>query len=84
MYLPYFVAYMAAGFIVSLVVFFWALNHGQFRDQKRARFLPLDGMRAARPVEMTRRWRIETYGLVALVCLGLAGSAAVIIFALVH
>ncbi|MBW2435232.1 MAG: cbb3-type cytochrome oxidase assembly protein CcoS, partial [Deltaproteobacteria bacterium] len=32
---------MAAGFIISLVVFFWALNNGQFKDQQRARFLPL-------------------------------------------
>jgi nitrogen fixation-related uncharacterized protein len=84
MYFPYFIAYMAAGFTVSLVVFFWALNRGQFRDQQRARFLPLAGARGAAASKLTRRGRIETYGLIALVCCGLAGSVAVIVFALTH
>ena len=47
MYYPYFIAYMAIGFAVSLVVFFWALNTGQFKDQQRARFIPLENDRAA-------------------------------------
>jgi cbb3-type cytochrome oxidase maturation protein len=53
MYYPYFIAYMAAGFIISLVVFFWALNSGQFKDQQRARFLPLQNdldLRAFKPL----------------------------------
>jgi cbb3-type cytochrome oxidase maturation protein len=33
---------MVAGLVISLVVFFWALKNGQFKDQKRARFLPLE------------------------------------------
>ncbi|MBW1825699.1 MAG: cbb3-type cytochrome oxidase assembly protein CcoS, partial [Deltaproteobacteria bacterium] len=37
MYFPYFITYMALGFAISLVVFFWALKNGQFKDQKRAR-----------------------------------------------
>ena len=37
----FFVLYMITGFIISLCLFFWALRNGQFRDQKRARFLPL-------------------------------------------
>jgi cbb3-type cytochrome oxidase maturation protein len=32
---------MITGFIISLCLFFWALKNGQFRDQQRARFLPL-------------------------------------------
>ena len=48
MYFPYFIAYMTIGFAISLAVFFWALNRGQFRDQQRARFLPLDGAPAAK------------------------------------
>ena len=37
----FFVLYMITGFIISLCLFFWALKNGQFRDQQRARFLPL-------------------------------------------
>ena len=39
----YFVLYMITGFIICLCFFFWALKNGQFRDQQRARFLPLLG-----------------------------------------
>ncbi|MBW2572007.1 MAG: cbb3-type cytochrome oxidase assembly protein CcoS [Deltaproteobacteria bacterium] len=42
MYFPYFITYIALGFAISLAVFFWALKNGQFKDQKRARFLPLE------------------------------------------
>ena len=42
MYYPYFIAYMSAGFVISIVVFIWALNNGQFKDQQRARFIPLE------------------------------------------
>ena len=82
MYYPYFISYMAAGFIISLIVFFWALNSGQFRDQQRARFIPLLGETAATPVKASRFARIEIYILFALACIGLAASAAVITFAL--
>jgi len=83
-YFPYFVAYMVVGFGVSLAVFFWALNRGQFRDQRRARFLPLESAPSAVSAKLTRKGRIETWGLFALACCGLAGSAAVIVFALTH
>jgi cbb3-type cytochrome oxidase maturation protein len=75
---------MSVGFAVGLAVFFWALNRGQFRDQLRARFLPLDSDPAAAPAKLSRKGLIETWGLFALACCGLAGSAAVIIFALTH
>jgi cbb3-type cytochrome oxidase subunit 3 len=84
MYLPYFIAYMTIGFAISLAVFFWALNRGQFRDQQRARFLPLQGTPAAAPTKLSRKGLIETWGLFALVCCGLTGSVAVIVFALTH
>jgi len=82
MYYPYFIAYMASGFVISLVVFLWALNHGQFKDQQRARFIPLESDQVSEPVEASRFARIETYALFTLVCLVLASSVAVVIFAL--
>ncbi|MEJ2098528.1 MAG: hypothetical protein P8X68_00965, partial [Desulfobacterales bacterium] len=78
----YFIAYMAAGFVISLVVFFWALNHGQFKDQQRARFIPLESDLDSRPVKASRFFRIETLVLFTLLCLMLASSLAVVIFAL--
>jgi hypothetical protein len=75
---------MRIGFALSLAVFLWALNRGQFRDQQRARFLPLEGAATAAPAKLSRKGLIETCGLVALACCGLAGSVAVIIFALTH
>jgi cbb3-type cytochrome oxidase maturation protein len=83
MYYPYFIAYMAAGFIISLVVFFWALNNGQFRDQQRARFLPLQNELQTQPAKVPRFARLQTVALFILVCLCLASAAAVVIFSLI-
>jgi cbb3-type cytochrome oxidase maturation protein len=83
MYYPYFIAYMAAGFIISLVVFFWALNSGQFKDQQRARFLPLHNDLQTRTTKIARFARIQTYALLSLVGLCLASAAAVVIFSLI-
>jgi cbb3-type cytochrome oxidase maturation protein len=82
MYFPYFIAYMMAGFIISIVVFFWALNNGQFKDQQRARYIPLESDRKTPPAKASRFARIETIALFSLVCICLACSVAVITFAL--
>jgi cbb3-type cytochrome oxidase maturation protein len=82
MYYPYFIAYMAAGFIISLVVFFWALNSGQFKDQQRARFLPLQNDLQPKPATVPRFARLQTAALFALVCLCLVSASAVVIFSL--
>ena len=82
MYYPYFIAYMVIGFTISLVVFFWALNNGQFKDQQRARFIPLESEQPAKPVIASRFARIQTIALFSLVCICLATSVAVIAFAL--
>jgi len=83
MYYPYFIAYMAIGFTISLVVFFWALNSGQFKDQQRARFIPLESERSTKPAIASRFARIETIALFSLVLLCLASSVAVIAFVLI-
>ena len=82
MYFPYFIAYMSAGFIISIVVFFWALNSGQFKDQQRARFIPLESDLSTEPVKSSRFARIQTLLLFSLVCICLSCSLAVITFAL--
>ena len=84
MYYPYFVTYMLIGFVITLVVFLWALRHGQFRDQDRARFLPLHGEPETAPAKKSMMGRIETYALVCLACAAFLAIVAVLGFALVR
>jgi nitrogen fixation-related uncharacterized protein len=74
---------MSAGFIISVVVFLWALNNGQFKGQQRARFIPLENDPNTNPVKASRFARIQTVALFALVCICLSCSLAVITFALI-
>ena len=82
MYYPYFLTYMLSGFVISLVVLWWALKNGQFKDQKRARFLPLEEGLEAEPVKVSRMGKIEAYALIVLASLGLFGSAATLLFSI--
>ena len=82
MYFPYYIAYMVLGFIITLMVFFWALNQGQFKEQNRARFIPLEADGDPKRVKASRFARMETIALFVLVGIGLAASAAVITFSL--
>jgi nitrogen fixation-related uncharacterized protein len=83
MYFPYFATYMIVGLGLALLVAGWALHNGQFGDQQRARFLPLAGDPPATDAPaLTRRGRLEVYGLALVVAIGLAGTVAVLAFAL--
>jgi cbb3-type cytochrome oxidase maturation protein len=84
MYFPYFITYMLLGFAISLVVFFWALKNGQFKDQQRARFLPLEEDSQIPGTRISTFNRYEAYILLSLAIAGLAASAAVLIFALLN
>lgn len=82
MYFPYFITYMAVGLAISLGVFFWALKNGQFKDQQRARFLPLEKKREPSVQAVSGMKRFEIYALMFLAFAGLAASAAVLVFSL--
>ena len=82
MYYPYFIVYMLVGFVISVLVFFWALGSGQFRDQERARFLPLEQGEESRTLKISRAGRYEAYALGLLVALGLLATGSVLIFAI--
>jgi len=84
MYFPYFMAYMTAGFVVSLLVFLWAFKNGQFNDQQRARYLPLEEETEQAPARVSRINRLEAYALLGLACLGLLTSGAVLVFSLLR
>ena len=83
MYFPYFITYIAIGLTISIVVFVWALKNGQFKDQQRARFLPLEE-EPAEEAKASRISRYEIYALFFLACAGLATSAAVLIYTLFY
>ena len=80
MYYPYFITYMLLGLAASLIVFIWALNNNQFKDQQRARFLPLHGETTSEPVRASRISRIEVCALFGLACVGLLLITAVLGF----
>ena len=82
MYYPYFIAYIAIGLIISLFVFYWAFKTGQFVDQQRARFLPLQDDEDQPTKKATRINRIEIYGLFLLAIAGLSATVAVLAYAL--
>lgn len=84
MYFPYFVSYILIGLVIGLAFFFWAVKNRQFQDQQRARFLPLANDDDLAPVKASRIGRLETIALACLACGGLAASAAVLIFSLIH
>ena len=84
MYFPYFITYMLVGFGISLAVFFWALKNGQFKDQQRARFLPLEEDSETADTRVSARSRYETYALMLLAIAGLTATAAALIFALLN
>ena len=71
---------MALGFVISVAVFFWAVKAGQFRDQQRARYLPLVEMLDDGPVRVSRFSRLQTLLLFALACAGVATTAGVLVY----
>jgi cbb3-type cytochrome oxidase maturation protein len=81
MYFPYFIAYIAIGITIALLVFWWAVRNGQFGDQQRARFLPLRSDDDQEPAKVSRFSRWEIYGLIFLAIAGLSTTAAVLVFA---
>ena len=82
MYYPYFLAYMVSGFVISLIVLLWALKNGQFKEQQRARFLPLEEGLETEPVKISKVGRIEAYALIILASLGLFGTVATLVFSI--
>ena len=85
MYFPYFITYMAVGFVYQPIGFFLGPSkNGQFKDQQRARFLPLEDERKAFVEKVSNIKRYEIYALMFLALAGLAASAAVLVFSILN
>ncbi len=81
MYYLLFIMYLVIGFFITLTAFSWALKNGQFKDQQRARFLPLHEEDYLPPAEAVRSTRFEGYVLLGLMLFGLVACASVVIYA---
>ena len=79
MYYPYFITYMAIGLALSLGVFFWALKSGQFKEQQRARFLPLKDMADRTMPKKSLAGRYEVYILWGMALVGLMLTGMILI-----
>lgn len=75
---------MLIGLCISGLVFFWALKNGQFSDQKRAAFLPLQHDTERLPARIRQSHRFEAIALLAMACIGLLISASVLAFSLLR
>jgi cbb3-type cytochrome oxidase maturation protein len=80
MYYPYFITYMGIGMLLGLIVFAWAFRNDQFKDQDRARFLPLEEDPCAHRARPSRIGRIELIGLAGMALAGLGITAGILIF----
>ncbi|MDP6180782.1 MAG: hypothetical protein QGG48_12900 [Desulfatiglandales bacterium] len=78
---PFFAIYILVGLAISLVVGGWAVKKGQFKEQQRARFLPLED-EPETGGEVTDASPYEIYALWILAVVGLLISGAVLIFSL--
>jgi nitrogen fixation-related uncharacterized protein len=76
-----FLLYLFLGLTVTAIFFAWAVKHDQFRDQRRARFIPLDGVEplpaAALPKRRSRTIML-TIAVGAAGFVSLAGAAIVV------
>jgi nitrogen fixation-related uncharacterized protein len=68
-YLPW-ILLIAASLWVSLAGFFWALKHGQFSEQERARYLPLRSEITPPLIPYPSKFTREVYALLGVLCMG--------------
>lgn len=80
MYSFLYVAYVICASIIVFCLFYWALRTGQFKDQQRARFLPL--VKEERPMETSGGAGSRGRGLLGLLAAALLAAAVVIAYAL--
>ena len=77
-YLPW-VLLVVVSLWVSLAGFVWALSHGQFSEQERARYLPLRDELSATPKRSGAFGRREIIAPIAVLGIGGLVMAAVVI-----
>lgn len=70
----------ATGILTSIWVFVWALRTGQFSEQGRARYLPLEDEPLRPYVADPSKLPIEVYVLLGVFGIGIVAMASTIVF----
>jgi len=70
----------ATGILTSIWVFVWALRTGQFSEQGRARYLPLEDETLRAYVADPSKLSIEVYVLLGVFGIGIVAMASTIVF----
>jgi nitrogen fixation-related uncharacterized protein len=70
-YYAMFLLYLSVGILITFSLFVWAVKHGQFKDQARARYLALDGINPL-PQPEKKTWPKEVIATLAIAFAGLA------------
>jgi hypothetical protein len=71
---------------ISVAGFFWALHHGQFNEQGRARYLPLRGEQGPALPDMGKKGIREVCVMLGILFLGaaaLVATAATVVFTVI-
>jgi len=81
MYYFFFIIFIFSGLFFGIVVFLWALKSGQFKEQQRARYLPLEDEPEAPQKEISRSSKLQSYFLFGILIFGLVVVASVVVYA---
>lgn len=81
MYYLFFIIYLIIGFSITLGFLYWAIRNGQFKDQRRAKFLPLVDVDDSGLVAVSRHHRYQAYLLYGLMAFVLMVSVSVMVYA---
>jgi cbb3-type cytochrome oxidase maturation protein len=84
MYFPGWIILVVVSLWVSLAAFLWALQNGQFSDQGRARYLPLQGEAPLAPIANPGKWTKEVYALLGIVLMVAGAFLGCICLSLYH
>ncbi len=71
---------MGAGVTVSITLFIWALRSGQFAEQKRARYLPLEDAVPGAASPPAKRMCAEVYVCLCIIGIWLCAMASMLYF----
>ncbi len=76
-----FIIFIFSGLFFGLIVFFWALKSGQFKEQERARYLAIEDDQDNPENGVSRSGQLQSYILLVLLLVGILISASVVVYA---
>jgi cbb3-type cytochrome oxidase maturation protein len=84
MYFAGWAVLVALSLWISLVAFIWAYQTGQFKDQTRARYLPLRDELPAGAVRDPAKRSLEAYALLVVLVIGLIAMFTALVLSLLR